>query len=359
DIVNSDNIIDGEADVMVQDIKKWIIKASELKIDNVIGEGGFGIVFRAKYKKAEVKEITVAVKTMRGNASSMEERSLLSEAYNHIRLGIHNNIVNIHGIVVNDGPLKLVVEYAEQGDLLAYLHYLDKLNKAQRSLFSERVSQEGLFLTDVAIHVAQGLEFLHSKHVIHRDIAARNVVIYGDGIGKICDLGLSRDVYQTIYCKRPSPSDEERDMQLPIRWMAPETLAGDFVYSNKSDMWSYGVLLWEISALGQRPYHHVKPEHLLSIIRYGNIKLKKCAGCPIELYNVMKHCWQEDVKNRPSAGEMVLRLRRLKHQKKVHIYFCDPIIPVDVLTSVPRQSVPRHKYTNTIQINSMELSVFE
>ncbi|XP_077866906.1 uncharacterized protein LOC102803455 [Saccoglossus kowalevskii] len=302
-------------DAMIQDITKWIIKASELDIGDKIGEGGFGEVYKAQYKKLEVKEINVAVKMLKSSTSRTEEKALLTEAYNHIKLGVHPNIVNLHGIVVDSGALQLVVEFAKGGDLLAHLQRLE----LQKTVMD--MPKEGEFLMTLAIHVAQGLEFLHHKQVIHRDIAARNVVIYGDGIGKICDLGLSRDVYQSIYRRPPCPQDDEQDIRLPIRWMAPETLEGDFVYSHKSDMWSFGVLLWEISSLGCRPFKDVKAEHIMAIIKTEKQRLKKYPECPDELYNLMISCWQEEAKNRPPAAVMVKQLKRLQSQQKV--FFCD------------------------------------
>nr|XP_006818736.1 PREDICTED: uncharacterized protein LOC102803455 [Saccoglossus kowalevskii] len=297
-------------DAMIQDITKWIIKASELDIGDKIGEGGFGEVYKAQYKKLEVKEINVAVKMLKSSTSRTEEKALLTEAYNHIKLGVHPNIVNLHGIVVDSGALQLVVEFAKGGDLLAHLQRLE----LQKTVMD--MPKEGEFLMTLAIHVAQGLEFLHHKQVIHRDIAARNVVIYGDGIGKICDLGLSRDVYQSIYRRPPCPQDDEQDIRLPIRWMAPETLEGDFVYSHKSDMWSFGVLLWEISSLGCRPFKDVKAEHIMAIIKTEKQRLKKYPECPDELYNLMISCWQEEAKNRPPAAVMVKQLKRLQSQQK-------------------------------------------
>ncbi|XP_070553342.1 fibroblast growth factor receptor 2-like [Ptychodera flava] len=319
DIAKVDSANDGEGSVMVADISKWIIKGSELKMGQPVGEGGFGAVFKAKYRKEGAVDMTVAVKTCKADISMREEKALLSEAYHHIRLGIHENIVNIHGVVVNDGPLKLVVEYAEKGDLIEYLLELQSKQKYKKSTFLDSLPLEGSFLTDITVDACRGLAYLHQKHIIHRDIAARNVVIYGDNVGKLCDFGLARDVYSYIYKK---PINENDDVKLPLRWMAPETLEGDFGYSEKSDIWSFGVLLWEVSSLGRRPYEDLQNDQILSMIKIGK-RLSRCPGCPRDLYKVMKDCWNSETDSRPSASDLVQRLITLKHQRKG--FFSDPM----------------------------------
>ncbi|XP_070552352.1 fibroblast growth factor receptor 1-A-like isoform X2 [Ptychodera flava] len=319
DIAKVDTANDGEGSVMVTDISKWIIKGSELKMGQAVGQGGFGTVFKAKYRKEDAGEMTVAVKTCKSDISDKEEKALLSEAYHHIRLGIHRNIVNIHGVVVDDGPLKIVVEYAEKGDLLDDVMDLQSKQKYKKLTFLDSLPLEGSFLTDASIDACRGLAYLHQKHIIHRDIAARNVVIYGDNVGKLCDFGLARDVYSYIYKK---PINENDHVKLPLRWMAPETLEGDYGYSTESDIWSFGVLLWEVSSLGQRPYENLPNNQILDMITNGT-RLPRCQGCPADLYEVMKDCWNSKAERRPSASDLVQRLITLKHQRKG--FFTEPI----------------------------------
>ncbi|XP_070554672.1 uncharacterized protein [Ptychodera flava] len=318
-IAEVDTRNDEESNVMVADISKWIIKGSELKMGELVGQGGFGTVFKAKYHKEDHGEMTVAVKTCKSDISNKEEKALLSEAYHHIRLGIHRNIVNIHGVVVDDGPLKIVVEYAEKGDLLEYLLEMQSKQKYKTSTFMDSLQHEGSFITDITVDTCTGLAHLHQKHIIHRDVAARNVVIYGDNVGKLCDFGLARDVYSYIYKK---PINENDDVKLPLRWMAPGTLEGDYGYSTESDIWSFGVLLWEVSSLGRRPYEHLANNQIVDMITHGT-RLSRCQGCPTDLYEVMKDCWNSETHSRPSAGDLVQRLITLKRQQKG--FFTEPM----------------------------------
>ncbi|XP_070553346.1 uncharacterized protein [Ptychodera flava] len=316
--VNTRN--DGESIVMVADISKWIIKGSELKVGKLVGQGGFGTVFKAKYRKEDHVELTVAVKTCKSDISNQEEKALLSEAYHQIRLAIHPNIVNIHGVVVDDGPLKIVVEYAEKGALFEYLMELQSKQKYKTSTFLESLQHEGSFLTKITVDACTGLAYLHQNHIIHRDVAARNVVIYGNkNVGKLCDFGLARDIYSCIYKK---PIIENDDVKLPLRWMAPETLEGDYGYSTRSDIWSFGILLWEVSSLGQRPYEHLANNQILEMITHGT-RLSRCPGCPTDLYEVMKDCWNSNADSRPSASDLRQRLSTLKSLEKG--FFTEPM----------------------------------
>ncbi|XP_077983989.1 tyrosine-protein kinase-like [Glandiceps talaboti] len=215
---------DDEAGVVVNDVQKWIIKGCELKIGDLVGIGGFGSVYKAKYLKPEAPEIIVAVKK---------------------------------------------------------LSVLQNRQKSKRLRVNSALSTHSVFLTDVAVDVCKGMQYLHDKHVIHRDIAARNVLIYGEHrIGKLCDFGLSRDVYTYVYKKKLK---KDSYVKLPLRWMAPETLDGDFLYSDKSDIWCLGVLMWEISSLGRRPYEDIRDEHILQMLKLGK-RLPRMPGCPQDLY---------------------------------------------------------------------------
>ncbi|XP_019642207.1 PREDICTED: mast/stem cell growth factor receptor Kit-like [Branchiostoma belcheri] len=256
--------------------------------------------------------ITVAAKKMRDCSSTKAVRDFLKEAYHLINIGHHRNIVNIHGICLQEGPLMLVLEYCEHGCVLDYLWELEKRGRMETIMDPTKPlvsAEEGQKLTGYAVDVCNGLKHLASKRYVHRDIAARNVVIHGKGMAKICDFGLTRDVYTEIYTKQGL-----KDATLPYKWMAIESLEGDGECTHKSDMWSFGVFLWELGTLGKTPYRGMDTAFLVEELHTG-YRLPKPKGCPQLLYDLMFSCWQEDPEARPEALEIWKNLVEVRDAK--------------------------------------------
>ncbi|CAH1243982.1 RET [Branchiostoma lanceolatum] len=302
--------------VTVEEILTWELPREELKTVRMLGQGAFGDVLQARWTRGAMQEegngITVAAKKMKDSSSTKAVRDFLKEAYHLINIGHHRNIVNIHGICLQEGPLMLVLEYCEHGCVLDYLWELEKRGRMETIMDPTKAlvsAEEGQRLTGYAVDVCNGLKHLASKRYVHRDIAARNVVIHGKGMAKICDFGLTRDVYTEIYTKQGL-----KDAALPYKWMAIESMEGDGECTHKSDMWSFGVFLWELGTLGKTPYRGMDNALLVEELHTG-YRLPKPKGCPQPLYDLMFSCWQEDPDARPEALEIWLNLVDIKNAK--------------------------------------------
>ena len=204
----------------------------------------------------------------------------------------HNNVLPLIGLSFkkNGEPL-VIIPFMQNGELLSYLC------NEQNDL---RVSH----LLRFGLDVAKGMQYLSTKKFVHRDLAARNCLLDENLTVKIADFGLSRDVYQNDYYK---PGN--RSGQIPIKWMAPESIRGER-QSYKSDVWSFGVLLWEIMTRGMIPYAAVNNYEILSHIESGN-RLEKPAACPLSVYQLMQQCWQVERHLRPSFRDVVEKLNNV------------------------------------------------
>nr|XP_019568024.1 PREDICTED: fibroblast growth factor receptor 3 [Rhinolophus sinicus] len=203
------------------------------------------------------------------------------------------------------GPLYVLVEYAAKGNLREYL-------RARRppgmdySFDTCKLPEEQLTFKDLvscAYQVARGMEYLASQKCIHRDLAARNVLVTEDNVMKIADFGLARDVHNLDYYKKTTNG------RLPVKWMAPEALF-DRVYTHQSDVWSFGVLLWEIFTLGGSPYPGIPVEELFKLLKEGH-RMDKPANCTHDLYMIMRECWHAVPSQRPTFKQLVEDLDRI------------------------------------------------
>ncbi|XP_078665102.1 uncharacterized protein LOC144907671 isoform X2 [Branchiostoma floridae x Branchiostoma belcheri] len=296
-------------------MEPWLKKRRDLYLDELIGEGEFGHVRKGVLREDRHQAVIVAAKTLRvDRANEMTYRDFAKEASLLIEVnndGGHVNIIGLIGLVV-DGvkkkdPRYILVEYAQPGELLWYL--LGIQNSRQQAEFPLGLGQQ---LTDVTIDIARGMLELKRRRITHRDLACRNIVLSSpDGhtgrlVAKISDFGLARDVYVTTqYMRHPLTN-----MLLPIKWMAIESLI-EGVYSCKSDMWGFGVVLWEIATLGGTPYPEVCGyETLVTRLRRG-YRLQKPSGCSDEMYKLMNLCWQDDPDLRPTPDVVEEKLEQL------------------------------------------------
>uniref|UniRef100_A0A8C1NDF3 Fibroblast growth factor receptor n=1 Tax=Cyprinus carpio TaxID=7962 RepID=A0A8C1NDF3_CYPCA len=282
---------------------KWEFPRTKLTLGKPLGEGCFGQVVMAEAigidKEKPNKPLTVAVKMLKDDGTDKDLSDLVSEMEMMKMIGKHKNIINLLGACTQNGPLYVLVEYASKGNLREYL-------RARRppgmdySFDTCKIPNETLTfkeLVSCAYQVARGMEYLASKKCIHRDLAARNVLVTEDNVMKIADFGLARDVHNIDYYKKTTNG------RLPVKWMAPEALF-DRVYTHQSDVWSYGVLLWEIFTLGGSPYPGIPVEELFKLLKEGH-RMDKPANCTHELYMIMRECWHAVPSQRPTFRQLV------------------------------------------------------
>uniref|UniRef100_A0A669R6Q3 receptor protein-tyrosine kinase n=1 Tax=Phasianus colchicus TaxID=9054 RepID=A0A669R6Q3_PHACC len=358
-IMDPDEVpLDEQCERLPYDASKWEIARERLKLGKSLGHGAFGKVVQASafgIKKSPTCRI-VAVKMLKEGATASEYKALMTELKILIHIGHHLNIVNLLGACTkNGGPLMVIVEYCKYGNLSNYL-------KSKRNFFSptkdpslqgelmkdkkgiepvegkkQRLAsvtssesfassgfQEDKSLSDAeedeedaaelyklpltmedlisySFQVARGMEFLSSRKCIHRDLAARNVLLSENNVVKICDFGLARDIYKNPDYVRKG------DARLPLKWMAPESIF-DKIYNTKSDVWSYGVLLWEIFSLGASPYPGVQiDEDFCSKLKEGT-RMRAPEQATEEIYQIMLDCWRSNPNERPRFSELVKRL---------------------------------------------------
>ncbi|XP_066880617.1 fibroblast growth factor receptor 2 isoform X7 [Kogia breviceps] len=288
---------------------KWEFPRDKLTLGKPLGEGCFGQVVMAEavgIDKEKPKEaVTVAVKMLKDDATEKDLSDLVSEMEMMKMIGKHKNIINLLGACTQDGPLYVIVEYASKGNLREYLR-ARRPPGMEYSYDISRVPEEQMTFKDLVsctYQLARGMEYLASQKCIHRDLAARNVLVTENNVMKIADFGLARDINNIDYYKKTTNG------RLPVKWMAPEALF-DRVYTHQSDVWSFGVLMWEIFTLGGSPYPGIPVEELFKLLKEGH-RMDKPANCTNELYMMMRDCWHAVPSQRPTFKQLVEDLDRI------------------------------------------------
>ncbi|XP_053211682.1 tyrosine-protein kinase CSK-like isoform X2 [Panonychus citri] len=260
----------------------WAMPVEDLdfgEVREVLGRGEFGDVRLAYYRGQKV-----AVKILKD--CSKAAQNFLAEASLMTSLR-HPNLVQLMGVVFDGPSICLVTEYMAKGSLVDYLRSRGRLHVNKKDQIN------------FATHTCAGMAYLESKHVVHRDLAARNVLISEDGIAKVCDFGLAREESFSL-----------RGEKFPIKWTAPEALRYN-KFSNKSDVWSFGILLWEIYSFGRVPYPRIPLDDVVKHVEKG-YKMEAPEGCPSEIYEIMKQSWDLDPDNRPTFALILKKLEHLK-----------------------------------------------
>ncbi|RWS23275.1 Tyrosine kinase receptor Cad96Ca-like protein, partial [Leptotrombidium deliense] len=280
---------------------KWEFPRHHLRFIGILGEGCFGQVWKCEATRicnSEEPQI-VAVKTLKENANEKERKDLLTELEIMKILDPHPNVVTLMGCCTEQEPIFLIMDYVPFGKLQTYL----RESRSEMQYGNLRGTLSARDLTSFAYQVAKGMEYIASKGIIHRDLAARNILIGNNKTCKIGDFGFARDVVASHVYERKSEG------RLPIRWMAIESLY-DNVFTTKSDVWSFGILMWEIVTLGSTPYPGLPAEQVMKKVCEG-YRLEKPDHCKREMYNIMFYCWDADANERPSFTELVEMLDKL------------------------------------------------
>ncbi|XP_051920939.1 ephrin type-B receptor 5-like isoform X3 [Hippocampus zosterae] len=294
------------------------IDSTHLRIEEVIGAAQFGEVSRGRYRPPGRREVLVAVKTLRWGASDREKGMFLSEA------GVlgqfdHPNVLKLEGVITRVPPARIVTEFMENGPLDSFL----RENEGQFSV---------LQLVGMLRGVGAGMRYLAERNFVHRDLAARNVLVNSNLVCKVSDFGLSRlmrglDHNVPTYTaslvrsvKSPAPRTAQflsgsvsppprQGSKIPVRWTAPEAFQHR-KFSSASDVWSFGVLMWEVMSYGERPYWDMSNQEVMKAVA-EQFRLPAPTGCPSALHSLMLQCWQAERGDRPGFESILSSLDRL------------------------------------------------
>ncbi|CAF4090936.1 unnamed protein product [Rotaria socialis] len=257
-------------------------------IESVIGGGEFGDVCRGKLRKPNMmKDVPVAIKTLKQGAIEKTRLDFLSEASIMGQFD-DENVIYLEGVVTKHHPIMIVTEYMENGSLDAYL----RANEGNKCL-------DALQLTRMLRGIASGMKYLSDMKYVHRDLAARNILVNKDLICKVADFGLSREIDD-------GDSYTTKGGKIPIRWTAIEAI--DYrKFTSASDVWSFGVLCWEVVSFGERPFWNWSNQDVIKAIK-NSYRLPPPMGCPDVLYKLMLICWNEEYLERPKFTDIVQQL---------------------------------------------------
>ncbi|CAH1794539.1 unnamed protein product [Owenia fusiformis] len=337
---NSQYISDIEASEALIEIDDYEIKFSSLSLGPILGQGAFGKVVRADIdaRPKIMKNLSlpvVAVKMLKDGASGEDRQNLLSEIELMKQLGRHNNVVSIVASCTIGPAVALVMDFCPYGDLKNHLKKLREKHAPLLNLLpegeSEKLYSSGIYtersygsadsglheentstetvttgadsenfndlisvnqLLSYARQIAVGMEYLAQKKFVHRDLACRNILVADYDVVKISDFGLTRDIYENSLYHKTTPG------KLPFKWMAVESIF-DQMYTSKSDVWSFGVVLWELVTLGGSPYPGISGTELFKLLKEG-YRMERPDNCSEEIYQVMLDCWHPTSQHRPS-----------------------------------------------------------
>ncbi|KAL7977952.1 hypothetical protein Chor_004939 [Crotalus horridus] len=273
---------------------EWEVPRERITILRELGQGSFGMVYEGIAKDLEQagEETRVALKTVNELASMRERIEFLNEASVMKAFRCHH-VVRLLGVVSQGQPAVVIMELMTRGDLKSYL----------RSLRPEAENNPGLpppslkDMIQMAGEIADGMAYLNAKKFVHRDLAARNCMVSEDFTVKIGDFGMTRDIYETDYYRKGGKG------LLPVRWMSPQALK-DGIFNTQSDIWSFGVVLWEIATLAEQPYQGMSNEQVLHFVMDNGV-LERPEDCPDKLHDLMTWCWQQNPRLRPSFVQIL------------------------------------------------------
>uniref|UniRef100_A0AAX7VL14 receptor protein-tyrosine kinase n=1 Tax=Astatotilapia calliptera TaxID=8154 RepID=A0AAX7VL14_ASTCA len=268
------------------------IDVSTVKIEEVIGAGEFGEVYKGRLKLPGKREIYVAIKTLKAGYVEKQRRDFLSEASIMGQFD-HPNIIRLEGVVTKSRPVMIVTEFMENGALDSFL----RQNDGQFTVIQ---------LVGMMRGISAGMKYLSEMNYVHRDLAARNILVNSNLVCKVSDFGLSR--YLQDDTSDPSYTSSLGG-KIPVRWTAPEAIAYR-KFTSASDVWSYGIVMWEVMSFGERPYWDMSNQDVINAIEQ-DYRLPPPMDCPSALHQLMLDCWQKDRNVRPRFTDIVSTLDKM------------------------------------------------
>ncbi|XP_053100079.1 tyrosine-protein kinase ABL2 isoform X2 [Hemicordylus capensis] len=269
---------------------KWEMERTDITMKHKLGGGQYGEVYVGVWKKYN---LTVAVKTLKEDTMEVEEFLKEASVMKEIK---HPNLVQLLGVCTLEPPFYIVTEYMPYGNLLDYLRECNR----------EEVT--AVVLLYMATQISSAMEYLEKKNFIHRDLAARNCLVGENHVVKVADFGLSRLMTGDTYTAHAGA-------KFPIKWTAPESLAYN-TFSIKSDVWAFGVLLWEIATYGMSPYPGIDLSQVYDLLEKG-YRMEQPEGCPPKVYELMRACWKWNPLDRPSFAETHQAFETMFHDSSI------------------------------------------
>ncbi|XP_076868100.1 tyrosine-protein kinase ABL1 isoform X1 [Brachyhypopomus gauderio] len=255
---------------------KWEMERTDITMKHKLGGGQYGEVYEGVWKKYS---LTVAVKTLKEDTMEVEEFLKEAAVMKEIK---HPNLVQLLGVCTREPPFYIITEFMTHGNLLDYLRECNR----------EEVN--AVVLLYMATQISSAMEYLEKKNFIHRDLAARNCLVGENHLVKVADFGLSRLMTGDTYTAHAGA-------KFPIKWTAPESLAYN-KFSIKSDVWAFGVLLWEIATYGMSPYPGIDLSQVYELLE-KDYRMDRPEGCPEKVYELMRDCWRWNPAERPTFAE--------------------------------------------------------
>ncbi|XP_065200757.1 tyrosine-protein kinase Abl isoform X2 [Planococcus citri] len=269
---------------------EWEINRTDIVMRHKLGGGQYGDVYEAVWKRYNR---TVAVKTLKEDTMALkdflEEAAIMKEMK-------HPNLVQLLGVCTREPPFYIITEFMNKGNLLDYLRHANK----------DHIN--AVVLMYIATQIASGMSYLESRSFIHRDLAARNCLVGDNHLVKVADFGLARLMRDDTYTAHAGA-------KFPIKWTAPEGLAYN-KFSTKSDVWAFGILLWEIATYGMSPYPGVDLTDVYHMLE-KNYRMECPPGCPPKIYDLMRQCWQWVPNERPTFQEIHNSLENMFQESSI------------------------------------------